>query len=412
MSAMDRPDLKYPKLRAVEVHPIEQEGGSMVILKDPLQLAEGMLMVPPLLFFALTFFDGKHSIPQIQEEVKRQTGIRIPTDNMEEMILRLDQHFFLHSSAFQKAYQEMMDAFHASPVRPPAHAETVYETEPEVLKNHLQTYMNAIQSEPRPPCQTPLRLLIAPHIDIQRGGIGFAHAYREILHDEPADLYVVFGTAHQSQTSFLTLTRKSYDTPLGLMPTDVPFVEEFSRRISLDGFEEEILHRSEHSIEFQMLWLRYVLDQPWQGQVVPILCGSLHEFIEDGTSPLDHAPLRQALDTLRDMIFAYPGRVVVIAGVDFSHVGMRFGSEEGVPPKVIQRVKREDCAILDALVRGEADTFFAAVQKNKDRNNLCGLSPIFMALYVVQPSPGTVLHYDMSVEDENESLVSFASLRY
>jgi predicted class III extradiol MEMO1 family dioxygenase len=79
---------------------------------------------------------------------------------------------------------------------------------------------------------------------------------------------------------------------------------------------------------------------------------------------------------------------------------------------VIQRVKREDCAILDALVRGEADTFFAAVQKNKDRNNLCGLSPIFMALYVVQPSPGTVLHYDMSVEDENESLVSFASLRY
>jgi len=260
--------------------------------------------------------------------------------------------------------------------------------------------------------QKQLKVLIAPHIDFHRGGAGFAHAYREAARCAPADLYLIFGTAHQSVHSLFILTPKDYNTPLGRMPTDTRFVEQFSREAPVDVFEEEWLHRNEHSAEFQAVWLRYILDGDWQGKIVPILCGSFHRYVQEGISPRQDPDLASCLDLLRRLVDEYPGRVALIAGVDLSHVGKRFGHEQGIPAAELARVEREDQAVLEAIQSGEAERFYARIAKNKDRNNVCGLSPIYMVLDIARPGSGRLLHYGQAVERETESVVTFASLSF
>jgi len=172
------------------------------------------------------------------------------------------------------------------------------------------------------------------------------------------------------------------------------------------------LHRDEHSIEFQAVWLRFILGEEWRGKIVPILCGSFHPYVQNGCSPREDACMADTLVLLRSLIEGYPGTVTVIAGADMSHVGKRFGNEWGIPPSELERVKREDGEVLAAMLSGEAETFYRSVEKNKDRNNLCGLSPIYMTLDVVRPPSGCLLKYDQAIERDTESVVTFASAAF
>jgi len=411
----ERLDLDYPKIRPVEAFPHHQGPQYGICLRDPRGIAPHILVLPPPVFFVVSLFDGRHSLLDIQEAFMRQYQQLITRRQIEEIIERLDQELFLESETYQHALEALQEQFRASPCREPAHAGTVYPAEADLLRSRLEGYMRAIGEEtPRSSIhsQKQLKVLIAPHIDFHRGGAGFAHAYREAARCAPADLYLIFGTAHQSVHSLFILTPKDYNTPLGRMPTDTRFVEQFSREAPVDVFEEEWLHRNEHSAEFQAVWLRYILDGDWQGKIVPILCGSFHRYVQEGISPRQDPDLASCLDLLRRLVDEYPGRVALIAGVDLSHVGKRFGHEQGIPAAELARVEREDQAVLEAIQSGEAERFYARIAKNKDRNNVCGLSPIYMVLDIARPGSGRLLHYGQAVERETESVVTFASLSF
>lgn len=414
----DRFDREYPKIRSVEAFPHHEGVQQGICLRDPRGIAPNILVLPPPVFFVVTLFDGQHSILDIQEAFTRQYQQLITRKQIEEIISRLDQELFMDTETFQQAWMALREEFRASPCREPAHAGAVYPPEPEPLRALLQGFLDAAgkdTSRPADPAENAgqrLSVLIAPHIDFHRGGIGFAHAYRELMRSAPADLYLIFGTAHQSQRSLFILTGKDYNTPLGRMETDGDFVARFSREAPVDVFEEELLHRNEHSAEFQAVWLRYMLDGGWRGKIVPILCGSFHRYVVEKISPRQDPVLAECLDLLRRLVNEYPGKVTLIAGVDLSHVGKRFGHERGIPAAELARVEREDREVLEAIESGEAERFFACVAGMQDRNNVCGLSPIYMVLDVARPGPGRLLHYGRAVERETESVVTFASFAF
>ena len=68
--------------------------------------------------------------------------------------------------------------------------------------------------------------------------------------------------------------------------------------------------------------------------------------------------------------------------------------------------------MLDAIQTGEAERFYRSIENQKDCNNVCGLSPIYMCLDVVRPGRGHLLHYNQAVEPDTESVVTFASLAF
>ena len=99
--------------------------------------------------------------------------------------------------------------------------------------------------------------LVAPHIDFGRGGPCFAWAYNELRDRDPADVYVVLGTGHTSRNLFTT-TRKVFETPLGDLEVDSTFVDRLAAYAPQDLFADEIAHKNEHSIEFQVVFLKYL----------------------------------------------------------------------------------------------------------------------------------------------------------
>ncbi len=404
---------EFPKIRPVEAFPYQDGNRQFICLRDPQNIAKNVLSLPIPAYFIVTLMDGNHSLFDIQEAFVRQFHEMIPQESISKIIDQLDSELYLESDKYLQAVQKIEEEFHTAPYREPAHAGIAYENDTTLLHEQCDNYLAAVKGITRNeslPTNGSISVLVAPHIDLQRGKDCYALAYEQVIQRPPSDLYIIFGTAHQSRGSLLALTRKSYNTPFGPVETDCEFVECFSQIAPSNVFEEELLHRDEHSIEFQVLFLRYALGPKWQGKIVPILTGSFHPYIHSGKSPREDSMCRDILDALRECVKEYDGKVTVIAGADMSHVGKKFGHPHGIPPSELERVEQEDGDVLDAMLTGEAEVFYRSVEKQKDRNNICGLSPIFMALDVARPQKGYLLKYDQAIDQMTESVVSFAGV--
>lgn len=404
-------ELARPRLRYIEAFPVLREGEQVVCIRDPLRIAENILALPPAALFIASMMDGSHSIEDIQAECLKQFRQTIPRNQIEELIAQLDAELYLESQHFRRALREIERAYHEAPYREPFHAGGAYEAEPVRLREQLHRFQQAIPPDAESG-KGHLTALVSPHIDLHRGGPCFAYAYRELAAHEPAELYLIFGTGHQSRSSLFIPTRKSYNTPLGSIQTDEDFIDRLIQQAPMDVTSEELLHRNEHSIEFQALWLRHILGEENKGKIAPILTGSLHRFIFEGRSPRSDKNVADTLDLLREMVDEYPGKVVIIAGADMSHVGKRFGNELGIPDTELERVRKEDETVLDAMTSADPEAFFASIEQIKDQNNICGLAPIYMMLDIARPQTGRILNYDRAIETESESVVTFVSASF
>ncbi len=148
--------------------------------------------------------------------------------------------------------------------------------------------------------------VLSPHIDLRRGGPAFAWAYQRLVDESDADLFVIFGTAHSPMRYLFSALRKHFDTPLGTVETDLAFVNRLSANLKklpggadVDLFASDLAHRYEHSIEFQVLFLQYLLGGRRPFKIVPILTGSFHSFIAEGRQPRTDAAVSAFSEAMR-----------------------------------------------------------------------------------------------------------------
>ena len=69
----------FLRLRPVEAFPVQQDGKTLIYLKDPLNLATP-LGVSPVGYFIMSHFDGSHSFVDIQEVYSKQFGTLLLSD--------------------------------------------------------------------------------------------------------------------------------------------------------------------------------------------------------------------------------------------------------------------------------------------------------------------------------------------
>ncbi|HXV81336.1 MAG TPA: hypothetical protein VEG60_15770, partial [Candidatus Binatia bacterium] len=86
--------LDRPRLRAVEAFPVQQEGKTLIYLKDPQNLARP-LGISPVGYFILLRFDGRHSLVDIQEAYCKQFGTLLLTNELQQFVDLLDRHHYL-----------------------------------------------------------------------------------------------------------------------------------------------------------------------------------------------------------------------------------------------------------------------------------------------------------------------------
>ena len=229
--------MEKPKIRPVEAFPAEYEGRPVIALRDPQGYTEGMVFVPREALSLLGLFDGEHTVLDIQESYMRQYGQLLFSEQIQQLIQQLEGYHLLDSPDFAEYKATVEQKFRSSEVRCASHAGVAYEEEPGALRRQLDALFSAPGGPGRPEaahCNGPLKGLVAPHIDLLRGGTAYAHAYKAVAEAEPAELYVVLGVAHAGSQQPFALTQKDFQTPLGRAKTDVDFVQRLQERCTED----------------------------------------------------------------------------------------------------------------------------------------------------------------------------------
>ena len=140
-------DYDYPKIRDVEVVPVNIRGRGGVALRDPLRYTDEMIVIPQEALPLVQMFDGNTSILDIQAELSRRYGEIIPTDDIRKVAEDLDSHFFLYSENFLKQKRRIDEEFVRSEVRQPIHTGLSYSNDPEELKKELESYFSKADGE-------------------------------------------------------------------------------------------------------------------------------------------------------------------------------------------------------------------------------------------------------------------------
>ena len=420
MVALDRPAPMNdrPCLRPVEAFPIQQEGKTLICLRDPQQFAQ-TLVVSPVVYFILSHFDGQHSFVDIQESYARRVGELLFTEDLKKIIDLLEGHLYLHSERFLDHQKRIIDEFRQQPVRAPSHAGAVYRENPEELRAQLRSHFEPPDGpgEPQRNSRAAPKAVVAPHIDFHRGGPCYAWAYRELAESPGADLYILLGTSHCGGESPFVATLKDFATPLGPVETDKEFVHRLQAAYSGDLFGDEYLHRTEHSLEFQVVYLKYIAElhaaiskteRPFK--IVPILVTSFHSSVQSGQPPEQDPRIGDFLKILGDLGAGERRGVCFIAGVDLAHVGMQFGDQEPITPDFLKWVEGEDQRLIERLASLDSEGFFHEVAKDQDRRRICGFSPLYSLIHLLDGSQGKRLKYSQAFTPETGSAVTFTSM--
>ena len=409
-----------PLLRPVEAFPVQQDGKTFICLRDPAHFAQ-TLVVTPVGYFLIAHFDGQHSLVDIQEAYAKRIGQVLASDELNKLIEALDENYFFYNQRFLGRQKEIVEEFRRQPVRAPAHV-GVYSDHPEQVQSQLLGHFTAANgpgaARTNGARETP-KAVVAPHIDFHRGGPCYAWAYKELIESPGADLYILLGTSHCAGESPFVATPKDFATPLGNVETDKDFVNRLQQAYRGDLLADEYLHRTEHSLEFQVLYLKYVAAQrarltgeekPFK--IVPILVTSFHAHVRGRSLPEKDPAIGDFLKALADLAVKESRRVCFVAGVDLAHVGAQFGDRDPITPEFLHWVEAEDRKSIDKLAAADAEGFFHEIAKDEDRRRVCGFSPLYSLAYLMRGQTGRLLKYDQAFTKETGSAVTFTSMVY
>ena len=404
--------MERPKLRALNTVPVKHDGQELICLYDATGVSDKQVLVNAQTLFILSRFDGEHTLDEIKLAYTRRYGELLLGDRVARIIGQLDEALLLEGERLERHLAEQLDAYRRSGVRQPVHAEGGYPREPDELRAYVRSFftMEGGPGLPEPPEQpSPIAALVAPHIDFERGARGYAHAYKALAESAPVDTYVILGIAHQPTSTPYVATRNAFATPLGTVEVDGGLLELIESEYPGDLYADELVHATEHSVEFQVVMLRALFeDRPFR--IVPLLAASFEPFVPDGGAPVSLPQVEAMVRALRRALSGEGGRVCLIAAVDLAHVGNQFGDPGALPATAREAIETKDRATLAAAESGDAEAFLASVETDNGYRKICGVPALYTMLCAVGGATGRLLHYEQAFTPEIQSMVSFAAM--
>ncbi len=407
-------DNEYPKLRYVDAFPVETKHGRMFGLRDPNGIASNMLFLSPDIFYLLQYFDGQHSNLDLRYKYLQAFGNLLYEEQLTDIVSNLDSNLFLDNLTFQKSLRSIEKDFLSLPARPPAHAGQSYEDEPLKLKAQLKSFFTQAAGAGLPTTKSrkAVKGIVAPHIDLRAGGACYSFAYKALSESQLADCFVILGTGHSGLSNLYSVLAKDFDTPLGRAKCDYNFIDRLNQKTrNLHAFEV-LSHRSEHTIEFQLPFLQFLFEKKHQFTFVPILCSFSYHMLNPEQFARERKIVDDFIAALRATISEFEKRVCLIASVDFSHVGPRYGDEGSPNENFLRNVRAADRKLISCIEKMDHEEFYRTMEALLDRYRVCGFSPIYTMLRCLDASAGKLLNYSETAMDGNNSTVTFASMMF
>jgi AmmeMemoRadiSam system protein B len=401
-----------PKLRwPLDIQRHSSGSENVIVLTCPLGITEKPLVLVSGVAPLLGGFDGRKSIDELAQDFAK---VGVQRSVIDQLLKLLDEHLFLENERFLSAREKSKNDFLNAQVRPSSHAGLTFSSDPQELIKEIDSFLSVPPALENIPSITPLATLVSPHIDYRRGGPCYGRAYQNLKNDG-ADVYILIGTSHQYSELLFHLTKKDFASPLGSLPCDRTFVETLANLYGEKrSFEDEILHRKEHSLELQVPFISRV--KPG-ATIVPILVGGFHHMVQSGKLPEETPLYNDFVAALCETIMQAnkKGRYVTfIAGVDMAHVGKHFGDKNSLTPEFMETVRTRDIDYLEAISAADKKRLFSHIALDNDARKICGFPTMYTILDVAERLHWKlnckVFDYQQAVDYSSDCAVTFAAL--
>jgi hypothetical protein len=408
-SGLAKDPTQYPVLRNLQFSPIKQGEDQLIVLWDPSGLSKEKLVLPLNFFFIVQHFDGEHSIQDIGALYLKRFGEFLMPNKVEQLVMDLEQKLFLEGERTEAARQQARIAYRLQPIRLAAFAGRSYEADGGKLKKQIDGFFTSGEGPDVTPSENRGKLikgLVVPTYELKQAGPVYAWGYKELQEAQQPDVYLVIGTAHAGLENLFAVTDKDFETSLGVVPADRPIVDHLKRLVP-EFFDEEIAHRTEHAIEFQLPFLQTIVGKPFT--MVPILSSFSALSLSDSAV---RKSVERFLKALRESIAATGKTVCVIAAGELAHLGLRYGDSAPPTDFSFHRAMQRDLEMLKQVEELQPEGFAQYIQKESDQRRISGFSPIYTLLRLIQAEKGQVLRYDRGITDQYNSTVTYTSMAF
>jgi MEMO1 family protein len=403
------PSLKLPKLRPVEVFPVEQDGERLLVVNDPSNLSVGNIVIAGPALYVFSLLDGRHDLEEIQQEFEKQYGQALPREELEEMLAQLDAAHYLDSDNFANYFKSLVDDYRVAPARVSGNGAGLG------LNGNYAGTIREMMSR----CEVALtgngerRLagLVAPHLDYARGTPCYADAYGVLATMPAAKRFIILGTNHFGRATSTVATRKDFQTALGTTRTDREFIAALEQRCDADLCEHEFDHLREHSVELQVLVLQHLFGSQ-NFEIVPVLCQD--PCGPTGTGPYDGrgVDLHVFAEALGELVRKDDTPTVIIAGADLSHVGRRFGDSRDLDATFLSEIDRYDRKALAAVSKNDNAKFLNILTDAGNETRICSVGCIYALMTALPDARAELLRYHQAADSKTDTCVTCAAVAF
>lgn len=391
----------------MEIFPTSYQGQKALVVRDALGLIKSPVLLQGQILEFIGLIDGIRTPRDIQLElIRQQDGVFMGVEAVQSLLSKLDSLFLLDSDHYRDKKNEIFADYHQQPIRPAVLAGQVYPNSVEALQKYLDSFFPEMPEESPEKSSRVVSALIAPHIDLRVGQKIYTQAYAAVKEKIPKTI-LLLGTGHALHQSYFSLTEKDFETPFGVVKTDKAFVRKLKEADGTVVAPHDFDHRNEHSIEFQLIFLQYLFGSNFT--LVPVLCGSMNSAMATFSRASEIPGVNGLLSELRTFVEERESGALIVAGVDFSHIGPKFGHSYQAS-SLLQEARDFDTRLIDAICRGDVLEFWAEVKKIDNRYNVCGFSSIACLLEILPGVAGHCLGYEFWEEEETQSAVSYAAI--
>ena len=181
--------------------------------------------------------------------------------------------------------------------------------------------------------------IVSPHAGYIYSGEVAAQAFSTISPDF-SGTFIVIGPSHRGYIN--CVSKVPWETPLGMVDTDVEFVE------LLDIETDEFSHRDEHSLEVQMPFIKYRFPR---ARIAPVMMGQQ-----------DYASAMGLAEKIGTAIKLTKRDVRIVASSDFSHYVQE------------KKAKSDDLYAIEPLNSLDVVEFYRRIEERDV--SACGYGPI------------------------------------
>jgi AmmeMemoRadiSam system protein B len=185
----------------------------------------------------------------------------------------------------------------------------------------------------------------------------------------------VLGTNHFGLGDGVVATRLGQDSPFGIVRSDDALADLLERALGDRLFRDEADFLGEHSVQFHISWIAHMM--PGVPVFAALVPDPMRAMIADDGARASFGEFRGAL---RDAIGALPGKTIVVASADLSHVGPAFGDPGPVGAQVRKQVEEIDRGLLAEYASGDVEAFIQSVRGAGNSTRWCSVGNMAAAM--------------------------------